>query len=352
MLQLSREPAAPWRIWLRTTGYHLRPPRAVPHVATQRRRQDALLAGNRAGLTQCAQIRLEQRLGPLPTIVVGGFVPDATEALYLLRGQLLQQGSIYYLHYPHRGFSTELFLAQLEDLIEEVTNRTGHRPVLVGISFGGGMILEMLRRAAERRDRLTLAGLVLISPVACLEDLVDPAEPKPTTLLGRVLRPYLATEGTADAAVVDKSRAVFLKMFESGVQNKAALRFLLTPEEARRLRAAVAATINAIDTQGATERVQALRCLPAPGAPGVLHAGPTLILYAEKESAVLVENSPTRLRLESYTRDWFPAGTCQTVTHSPDNPVQHASLIFHSQCFAPLLASFYQKLRQRRRLAA
>ena len=350
--QWSREPAAPLRIWLRTAGYKLRPPCAVPHEASVRTRQDAVLSAGQAGPHQCAQIRLESRPGPLPTIVVGGFVPDATEALYLLRAPLLQQGSVYYIHYPRRGFSTELFLAQLEDLIEEVTRQTGRRPVLMAISFGAGMVLEMLRRRQAAGLEPTLAGLVLVSPVTCTADLLDPAAPKPTTLLGRVIKPYLDTAQPADTSLIEKSRTVFLKMFESGAQNKAALRFLLTADEAVRLRDAVLGTINAIDSQGATERVRALRDLPAPTHPQVLFSGPALILYAEKENAVLTENAPSRREYSQNLSAWFPRGRLATVVNQSDQPVQHASLIFHCANFSPYFAAFYRSLRQLRPKAA
>ncbi|HET7537066.1 MAG TPA: alpha/beta fold hydrolase, partial [Candidatus Didemnitutus sp.] len=224
--QISRQPAAPLRIWLRTTGYKLRPPRPAVHTATTAARQDALHASGLAGPQHRADVLVEERNGPLPTIVVGGFVPDTTEALYLMRGGFLQHGSVYYFNYPRRAFSTDLFLAQLEDLIQEVGELRGRLPVLVGVSFGAGLVLELLRRCAHRRATLPLAGLVLISPVLCTADLLDPAAPKPSTLLGRVLKPYLDATDRPDQSIVDKSRTVFLKMFEDGAQKKDALRFL------------------------------------------------------------------------------------------------------------------------------
>lgn len=341
--QASREPAAPLRILLRTTGYALRPPQAVPHEPRVRTRQEArAVAPHRR-----ATVLVEPRSGPLPTIVVGGFVPDATEAFYLLRGPLLRQGSVYYFNYPRRGFDLDLFLAQLEDLIDEVNSRHGRRPALIAVSFGAGLVLELLRRRAARRAEPALAGVALISPVTCIEDLLDPAAPKATTLLGRVIKPYLdAPSVQPGESIVEKSRAVFLRMFEAGAQNKAALRFLLTRAETLRLRAAVLAGIQAIDAAGAAERVQALRALAAPGAPQVLFAGPALLLYAEKEGAVLRDEAPMWRELRERAAAWFPRGRYQVVAGSPANPVQHASLIFHGHHFAAPLAAFYRGLRQ------
>ena len=338
---LGREPAAPLRIWLRTAGYKLRPPRATHYPAVRRTRQDAVLAGGRAGPHQCADVLVEERPGPLPTIVIGGFVPNAADAFYLLRAGLTPHGSVFYFNYPRGGFSIELFLAQLEDLIEEIVEHRGRRPALVGVSFGAGLVLELLQRSKDRGPTLPLAGLVLISPVACSADLLD-----------RVIRPYLVPPVGPDEALVEKSRAVFLKMFESGALNRDSLRFLLTREETVRLRESVVSAINAIDGKGAAERVRALCAFEPLLRPRELFAGPVLVLYAEKENAVLVANSPTRRELQGRLMGWFPRGRGATVTNTPDNPVQHASLIFHAQNFQPHFTAFYRALRLALRQAA
>jgi hypothetical protein len=51
---------------------------------------------------------------------------------------------------------------------------------------------------------------------------------------------------------------------------------------------------------------------------------PTLILYAEKESVVLAERSPTRGALENTPRTWFPQGESRLITNRRGSPVQHA----------------------------
>ncbi len=350
--QFGRQPTAPLRIWLRTTEYKFRPPRATPHKPLVRTRQDSVFLNRQAGLHQQADILVEERPGPLPTIVVGGFVPNAVDSFYLLRPSLTAHGSVYYLNYPRRGFSTELFLAQLEDLIEEIAVKRGQIPSLISVSFGAGVVIEMLRRARAEGREIPLAGLVLVSPVACTADLLDASEPKPSTLLGRIIKPYLVTSGRADNAIVEKSRAVFLKMFEAGAQNKAALRFLLTREETIRLRDSVLGTISEIDSVGASERVRALADMSPLSAPTSLFSGPALVLFAEKETSVLVQSSPTWRELRERCTAWFPRGRCLTVTNAADNPVQHASLIFHVQNFQPHLVTFYRSLRTLLRQAA
>ena len=350
--QIGRQPTAPLRIWLRTTGYKLRPPRPVPYAPTVRTRQEVVLAAGVAGPHQRADVLVEKRPGPLPTIIVGGFVPDSADAFYLIRGGLMPHGSVFYLNYPSRGFSTALFLAQLEDLIEEIANTRGCRPVLIGVSFGAGLVLELLRKAAAARYELPLAGLILVSPVACAADLLDPDEPKPSTLLGRVIKPYLSTPMRTDDSLVEKARSVFLKMFESGANNKEAMRFLLTRAESLRLRDSVLGAINAIDGTGAGERVRALSALPALNEPRLLFSGSALVLYAEKETSVLVQTSPTWREFRERCAAWFPHGRCLTVTNTPDHPVQHASLIFHCHNFQPYFAAFYRSLRNALRQAA
>jgi hypothetical protein len=351
--QFGRAPGSlPWRVFFRTTGYSLRPPNPRPHIAGVTTRQQALLAAGTAGLHQRADILCEERPGSLPTIVVGGFVPDATEAVYLLRGSLLRHGSVYYVNYPRRGFSTGLIIAQLADLVADLATRRGGPPVVMAISFGAGLVLEWLRRSAAAGRPPALAGVVLVSPVACVEDLLDPAAIKPTTLLGRALKPFLDDAGPADNCMIEKSRALFLKMFEAGAQNKVNLHQLLAPAEIRLLRDRVLGAINAIDARGAVERVQALHTLSAPAAPVILHRAPTLILYAEKENAVLCATSPTTRELTGRPTAWFPAGCTTIVRNTPENPVQHASLIFHSPCFSTRLAAFYRPLRPVRRQVA
>ncbi len=340
--QISRQPDAPLRLWFRTTSHKLRPPAPRPHAAVIRRRRDAVLAAGKAGPHQCANLLVEAAPGLQPTIVLGGFVPDATEAVYLLRGDLLRQGSLYYFNYPRRGFSLDVVLAQLGDLVEELTLTHGRPPVLLAISFGAGLALEWLRR----EPRLpVLGGLVLVSPVTSVGDLLDPAAPKPSTLLGRVLKPYLEAGTGPDAATVERSRLVFQRMFESGAQNEEALRLLLTRAETLRLRDAVLGTINAIEPAAARERVQALRDFAPFVTPRPLLQAPALVLFSEKEDAVLRAGAPGEAALRHDLAAWFPRGECLTVANDDGNPVQHASLIFHARNFRPPIMAFYRRLR-------
>jgi hypothetical protein len=349
--QLS--PALSIRTFIRTARYKLRPPRPLPFSPTVRRAQETVLERGVAEPRQKSTVLHEQRKGGVPTIVLGGFVPDATEQVYLLRGRLLEFGSLYYFNYSRHGFSVDLFCAQLDDLVEELVTLHGQRPVLFTVSFGCGLLLEWLRRGRSAGRTPALGGVILVSPVACVEDLLEPGATKPSTLLGRAINPYIQAKGTVSAAGIEKSRAVFTKMFEAGAQNKESLYTLMTKGELERLRAGVLGTIRNLDAAGACERVQALKGMSAPAAyfsPEILPLSdaPALILYAEKEGSVITERSPTRFALERAPRAYFSDVTVQVITNPRGNPVQHASLIFHVFNFLPPIKDFYRRLKKRK----
>jgi len=352
-------PPQPVRTFLRAAGYRLRPPHAQPHAPMVGHAQTEVFARGRAAPHQRAAVLVEQRGGTTPTIVLGGFVPDATEQVFLLRGALLRHGSVYYFHYPRGGFSLDLVCAQLDDLVAELGARHGQRPVIFGVSFGVGLALEWLRRRRAAGRVPDLAGLVFVSPVACVDDVLAPGEAKPSSLLGRALKPYLEAAVRTNPAIVEKSRVIFTRMFEAGAQNRAALRALMTADELRHLRDGVLATIQGIDAAGACERVGALQRMPSLlqwACPGQLPlcAAPVLVLYAEKETAVLAAESPTRTAFTSALPAFFPCGSLQIVTAAPGgSPVQHASLIFHYVQFLPPVMAFYRGLKTgKTRLAA
>ena len=344
-------------MFFRSTGYKLRPPRPVPYSPQDNRSTEAALFRRAGEPRQLTRLLRERRYGATPTIVLGGFVPDSTEQVYLLRSFLLRRGSVYYLNYAPGGFSLDLICAQLDDLVAGLSAEHGQRPVILGVSFGAGIALEWLRRVRSQGRTADLAGLVFVSPVACIADILDPAEAKPSTLLGRALKPYVDPGIRIDPSHIEKSRSIFTKMFDAGAQNRASIAAVMMADELGLLRGSVLGTIRAIDFKGACERVGALCKMDAPSAwrePELmpLCEAPALVLYAEKESAVLTDNSPTRLTLQSTHPAFFPHGTCRIVTGG-DSPVQHASLIFHFFQFLPPIVRFYHRLKPGRiRLAA
>jgi len=339
-------PIRPLRTFIRSADEKLNPPRQHPHVPLVRRAQDRVVAGG-AGLHQLTTVLREKGRGRTPTIVLGGFIPESTEQVFLLRRFFLRSGDLYYLNYPRSGFSVDLLCAQLDDLVEELSRRA-QPPIIFTVSFGSGLLLEWLKRAREASRETAISGVVMISPVACVADLIAPNASKPSTLLGRALKPYLDPHTAVREETVQKSRVIFARMFEAGAQNRTSLRSLMTPAELNRLHAGVMSAIRAIDGCGARERVRSI-CTMAPLSSEVwsklspLTAAPALILYAESEETVLDAASPTRRELERAHGVFLPNSRLQIVRNPFGPPVQHASLIFHVFDFLPPISAFYQR---------
>lgn len=132
-----------------------------PYTPTRRTREFALRDRLPSFHGARTQIYRERGDGSQPTIIVAGFVPDATEVVEFQRPLLKQYGSIYYLNYARNAFSAPLFHAQLADLIEDL-NARGERPVLFGISFGSGLVADFLR---DLPSGVNIRGVVMVSPV-------------------------------------------------------------------------------------------------------------------------------------------------------------------------------------------
>ena len=350
-------PVQPIRTLLRTAEEKRHPSHPRPHQPLVSTARDHVLAAGGAGPHQLVTVLHETGRGSTPTIILGGFVPDSTEQVFLLRGFFLRSGDLYYFNYPRPGFSLDLFCAQLDDLVEELARRHRQAPVIFSVSFGSGLLLEWLGRARRAGRNPALAGVVLISPVACAADVIAPGTAKPTTLLGRALKPYFAAGTATETGPIEKSRTIFTRMFEAGAQNKAALFSLMTPAELTRLHAAVMAAISGITFTGARERVSALRAMAAPSdyfTPALLPltTAPGLVLFAEREEAVLAAGSPTRFAFASALRAYFPDGRMQVIAQPFGPPVQHASLIFHVFDFLPAIRAFYHRLKSSKLKAA
>jgi len=123
----------------------------------------------------------------------------------------------------------------------------------------------------------------------------------------------------------------------------------MSAAEVQRLRERVMDTIRGIDFDGACERLRALRAFHSPSSyfsPGLLPLSevPTLILYAEKEEAVVADSSPARFVFETAHRAYFTRSHHAVISNPGGAPVQHASLIFHHMNFRPSLTAFYNAL--------
>lgn len=346
----SAAPLRPLHTLVRTTEERFRPPQVAVHRAAVKRAQERVLPIGDESVQRRATVLHTPGSGKMPTIVLGGFVPDSSEQVFLLRRFLLRSGDLYCLNYPTQGFSLEVLCAQLDDLVEELS-LAGTPPMIFAVSFGAGVVLEWLRRARGEGRQVAVAGVILVSPVTCTADVTAPGALKPSTLLGRALGPFLDPKKAASEQTVEKARAIFTRMFDAGAQNKAALRMLMTKAELERLHRAVISTIRGITAEGARERIAAMAAMRAPTdyfTPALLPltTAPTLVLFAEKEESVLDAASPARFAFGTACGAFFPNGSTQVVTARGGNPVQHASLIFHVFDFLPRLQAFYSRVRK------
>ncbi len=291
-----------------------------------------------------SQVYKEKGAGNIPTIVIAGFVPNATEVVEFQRPLFKRYGSIYYLNYPAHGFDSRVFFAQLADLIEDI-NRRGKRPVVFSISFGCGLLTRFLREHLTGSD-LQLKGVVLASPVLCTEDLIRPDHLRSGGVrmlesnLKRILRVNRDAEDEMNRQI-ERARRCFQSLFEAGAENR-----VLTHRHLS-IRGRIMNVVGNTPAAGGYERVLALKELLPPGDEAVF-AGPTLALLAEEEESILVPSSPTlsALRDPQLRTRLFPRiRVREVVSRRSSDAVSHASLIFHHHCYNPLIAGWYDKLR-------
>ncbi len=322
-----------------------------PYKQFYRHREQALWHNLESLHTVRCQIYREKSTGSRPTIVVAGFVPDATEVVEFQRPVLRSYGSIYYINYPRNGFNQELFNAQLADLIDELAMK-GERPVLMGISFGAGLVVNFLRNASENLHN-RLRGLLLVSPVICTDDLIRPDSQRNggIRMLESNLRKILRADPD-DAEDLNRqltrARRCFQALFEAGSEN----RTLTTRHLAIRQR--IFNVLEHTSNMGGYQRVLALRNFSRPQPGNTIFSGPTMIMLAEDEQSILVPSSPTLRICEDITglRQIFPDGRrCLISSSNASDPVAHASLIFHQHCYNPKLEDWLERIHNQPLLA-
>lgn len=309
-----------------------------------RRREFAVLEQNSDSYRTRCRIFRERGEGNVPTIVLGGFVPDATETVEFQRRLLCRHGSIYYVNYSRNGFCREMFAAQLTDLIEDLV-RKGQKPLIMGVSFGCGLLSNFLQHADERMHK-SIRGLILVSPVITTDDLIRVTGQKRDGI--RILESNLKKIMSADPANdldiakhVERARRCFQALFNAGAENRT-----LTVRHLA-IRKKIFDVIEYTTARGGFERVTALGKFSFPVLASTLFPGPVLVLLAENESDILVPSSPT-LQLFSepalYNRI-FPSCRVKPVrSNRAGDGVAHASLIFHHEAYNTLLENWYDKL--------
>jgi hypothetical protein len=319
---------------------------SITPFTPRKRVREFLLRERVVSLHACrALIFKEKGTGSIPTIVVGGFVPDATEQVEFQRSLFREYGSVYYLNYPRHGFSSEMFFAQLADLIEALNNRD-QRPVLFGVSFGCGLLARFLQEAGVSGS-LRIRGVVMASPVLCTEDLIRPEHDKAggVRMLESNLRRIIKAGpdgGEALSRQIERARRCFQALFETGAQNRVLSSRHLS------IKKKIMQVIETTPAAGGYQRVLALNQFARPDVARPIFAGPALTLLAEDEENLLVPSSPTLALLNHPGKQnaLFPRGTIRKViSRTPGDAVAHASLIFHHHCYNPLIRTWYDNLR-------
>ena len=326
---------------------------AIKRFTPRNRRREFLLMDSITSLHAVRnQIFKEKGSGSIPTIVIGGFVPDATEAVEFQRPLFKNYGSIYYVNFSRNGFSKEIFFAQLADLIEDI-NARGKKPVIFSVSFGCGLVRQFLRSEVNS-SALRIKGVVMASPVLCTEDLVRPERNKGSgvRMLESNLKRIMMIDATKDEDVsrqIERARRCFQSLFEVGAENRHMNRRHLS------IKKKIMDAVGKTPVLGGYERVMALKEFPPPALDLPIFAGPALVLLAEMEEEILVPSSPTLSmlkKLESRSA-LFPRGSVKTVNSRVNNDaVAHASLIFHYHCYNPLIEAWFDKLQAPRLFAA
>jgi hypothetical protein len=317
------------------------------------RRREFLLAEQVPSLHAVRnQIFKEKGMGNVPTIVIGGFVPDATEAVEFQRPLFKNYGSIYYVNFSRNGFSPSMFFAQLADLIEDI-NQHGKKPVIFSVSFGCGLVRQFLR-SDMNEPSLRIKGIVMASPVLCTEDLVRPEREKGSgvRMLESNLKRILKSDATKEEDVkrqIERARRCFQSLFEAGAENRTLNHRHLS------IRKKIMDVVEKTPVIGGYQRVLAIREFPPPASNSPIFAGPALVLLAEMEEEILVSSSPTLSALKDLSgrTALFPRGVVKTVSSRHENDaVVHASLIFHHQYYNPLVEAWYDRLQAPRLFAA
>lgn len=314
------------------------------HSPKNRKREQGVILQQKTPHMAHCQIYRERGAGSTPTIILGGFVPDATETVEFQRKLLSKHGSIYFINYPRNGFNMEMFTAQLSDLIEEL-GRKGQKPIILSVSFGAGLLIDYLKNVNETIHQY-IRAIILASPVICTDDLVRPSDARQggVRFLESSVKKLIATNPENSSEVdkqIERSRRCFQSLFSSGAENRVlSVRHLS-------IRKKIYDVINNTSAKGGFERMMALKGFRFPTADKSIFAGPVLTLLAENEIDTLVPSSPTLKLFRDHQRysELFPNCVVKTVrSNNPEDGVPHASLIFHHEFYNSIIDSWYERM--------
>ena len=287
----------------------------------------------------------ERGRGEHHALLIPGLVPDGAETFLRQQPLFRAFGDTTTVTYPYDGFDLDQLIEGLATRIRAAAAR-GERPVLVGVSVGGGIALELLRRT--QADPLPLAGLILVSPMTCSDDLA----PMFKRFLDPVLNP---PEGSSSADVIEKARTFFrtLASRSMGEPLMSTWKALFTPPRGwiqlreRGIRLRIERTLNRIPAAGAIARVNAiLAFVGIHQVRGVLTKAPTLICWGSRERHTLRMDGPGTGMLcrPDMAFRLFPDAEIQWIYDRDGEEVPHASLLKHAHAFNPPLKKFLKRL--------
>lgn len=298
-------------------------------------------------------LRLEHTrgTGSYHFLLVPGLVPDGPETFLRQKGLFLSKGDVSTANWPDETFSLDDAIKGIESFVDRAL-LARRKPVIVGVSVGGGIVLEYLRRKREEGSPPKLAGLVLVSPLVCSGDI--------SPLLRRLWDPIISDTGDPVKAL-EKGRSFFRQLASKSVGQKPtqkgwkSLFSAITPAGITELmdapiRKRIEQTLERIPPQGAIERCKALKQLPGLEEGGRVKDGltgaPTLLLWGSKERHTLNMDGPgtgTLCRPDLAERH-FPSAEIHWIYTKKGEPVPHASLLKHHKAFAKPLKRFLKRI--------
>lgn len=304
-----------------------------------------------ASVAEGFAIERSKGIGPCHFLLVPGLVPDGPETFLRQKTLFLARGDASTVTWPYGHFDLEAVVDGIGAFVaRSIAER--RKPVLVGVSVGGGIVLEYLRRCREAGEPAPTAANILVSPLASVDDL--------SPILKRLWNPIVSESGEPDKAL-EKGRSFFRQLAAKAGAKRgkgntfANLLTMFTPggledlaDESIRKR--VERTLSRIPQEGAIARCKGLRHLKGPeeGARvrDGLSAAPTLILWGSKERHTIDMEGPGSGTLcrPDLAEKHFKAAEIHWIYTKKGEPVPHASLLKHHKAYAKPLAKFLKRI--------
>jgi pimeloyl-ACP methyl ester carboxylesterase len=295
---------------------------------------------------------------PFHFVLMPGLVPDGPETFHRHLKLFRSLGTVSVATYPYTHFKLDPIIEAIGAEVNAARAR-GRLVILVAVSVGGGLVLELLRRCRDRGAGLRLSGLILCSPLTCTDDLapllkrlIDPicnecerddGDPLKALERGRAFFKSLAGR-TSDRTLPAPWKSAFALLTPAGWQARGETQ----------LRRRIQTTLDAIPQGGAVERVSSLRRLgglETDKRAKPLSKVPTLILWGSKERHTLSMEGPgtSLLCRPDLACKVFPNVEVHWLYGRDGEEVPHASLLKHADAFHAHFARFALRLRDQAR---